>query len=193
MLDGRLNFDANVFYNDYHGLQLPFIVGGTPSAPATVIRNADRATTYGAEAKLRYRPVKAVELNLGAGLLKTKVNKYSDPNVQGNELPRAPAFTFNAGVSATPLPRLDFQTDVQYTDAYYSDVFNNARGKTKPYAIANAQIGYRLPTGARVFVAVTNLFNETTPVLITTGATAAADTANMPLKRRVTGGVEMRF
>lgn len=193
LLGGRLNLNANIFYNDYHGLQLPFIVGGTPAAPATVIRNADRATTYGAEGNLRFHVVKGLDLNAGAGLLKTKVNRFGDPNVQGNDLPRAPAFTFNVGLSATPVPRIDLSADVQYTDTYYSDVFNNARGKTKPYAIANAQIGYRLPAGARVFVSVTNLFDETTPVLITTGATAAADTANMPLRRRVTGGVEMSF
>ena len=109
------------------------------------------------------------------------------------------AFTFNAGLSATPLPRVDLSADLHYTDAYYSDVFNNARGKTRPYAIANAQIGYRLPAGVRFFVSVTNLFDETTPVLInTTGVTAAdgdpaIDTANMPLKRRVTGGIELSF
>jgi hypothetical protein len=51
----------------------------------------------------------------------------------------------------------------------------------------------------RFFVSVTNLFDETTPVLInTTGVTAAdgdpaIDTANMPLKRRVTGGIELSF
>jgi outer membrane receptor protein involved in Fe transport len=200
LLGGRLNVDANIFYNDFHGLQLPFVVpGSTPAAPATVIRNADRATTYGIEGNLRFRVVKGLDLTAGTGLLKTKVNRYDDPNVQGNDLARAPAFTFNAGLSATPLPRIDISADVQYTDTYYSDVFNNARGKTKPYAIANAQIGYRLQLGARLFVSVTNLFNETTPVLINTNGIKATDgnpaidTANMPLKRRVSGGVEFNF
>ena len=192
LLGGRLTLDGNIFYNEYHGLQLPFIVGGTPAAPATVIRNADRATTYGAEGKFRFRAVEGLDLTGSAGLLKTRVNRYNDPNVQGNDLPRAPAFSFSAGLFATPLARLDVSADIRFTDAYYSDVFNNARGKTDPYATVNVQIGYRLG-GARLFLSVTNMFNETTPVLITTGSTAATDSASMPLKRRVTGGLEMSF
>src|SRR3546814_8085638 len=81
-------------------------------------------------------------------------------DLQGNDLPRSPAFTLNTGFVGTPVVGLDISFDIRFTDSYYSDVFKDARAKTDPYVLANAQISYR--TGAaRIFAAVTNLFNTT--------------------------------
>jgi outer membrane receptor protein involved in Fe transport len=190
--DKRLRLSANVFYNDYSGLQLPFDIAQNPAAPATVIRNAPRATTYGAEMDARLHAMDGLDVFASAGLLQTKVNKYDDPSVQGRDLPRSPAFSLSAGFTATPIENLDLSFDVRYTDSYYSDVFNNARGKTDPYAIANAQIGYRYH-GARLFLSCTNLFNKEEPIFITTGSTAAADVTSLVHSRQVTAGVEMTF
>lgn len=192
LLDGRLRLNGNIFYNDYTGLQLPFDVAQNPAAPAIVIRNAQKATTYGAEVEARFKASSTLDLFASAGLLKTNIDRYADPSVQGRDLPRSPAFSASAGVTARPLPQADLSFDVRYTDTYYSDVFNNARGKTDPYAIANAQVGYRIGP-ARLFVAVTNLFDSREPVLITSGSTAAADVATVNAPRKVMGGVELRF
>lgn len=189
---GRLRLSGNIFYNDYSGLQLPFDVAQNPVAPATVIRNAEKATTYGAEFEARFKAIEGLELFGSAGLLKTKVNRYADPSVQGRELPRSPAFSFNTGFVATPFAGFDVSFDVRYSDSYYSDVFNNARGKVDPYVLANGQIAYR--TGpARFFIAANNLFNTTDPILYSIGRTFANDLASVTRSRRVTGGVELRF
>lgn len=192
LLDNRLRLSANVFFNDYQGLQLPFDVNPDPAITATVIRNAERATTYGAEVEARYQALKTLEVFANAGLLKTKVNRYDDPTVQGNALPRSPAFTLNAGFVGTPVPGLDLSFDMRFTDAYYSDAFNDARGKTKPYTVANAQVSYRVGP-ARLFVAATNLFDTTDAVQISPGATRAGDIAVITRPRRVTGGIELSF
>ena len=192
LLGGRLRLNGNIFYNDYAGLQLPFDVAQNPAAPAIVIRNAEKATTYGAEIEARFKASPAVDLFASAGLLKTNIDRYADPSIQGRDLPRSPAFSASAGVTARPIRGADISFDVRYTDAYYSDAFNNARGKTDPYAIANAQIGYRVGP-ARLFVAATNLFDSREPILITPGPIAAADVANVNAPRKVTGGVELRF
>jgi outer membrane receptor protein involved in Fe transport len=192
LLDRRLEVSANAFFNDYNGLQLPFDVAQDPTAPALVIRNAERATTYGAELQARFRASEGLELFANAGLLKTEVNRYNDPLVEGNELPRAPAFSASAGLRATPWRGLDVGFDVRYSDAYYSDVFNAARGKTDPYAIANAQVGYRFGP-MRAFVAVTNLFDATGVQEITTGTTRALDVASISQPRRATFGIEAAF
>ncbi len=190
--DDRMKVRANIFYNDYRGLQLPFDVAQNPSAPATIIRNAEKGTTYGAEVEARFTVHEGLDLKASGGLLQTKVNRYTDPSVQGRDLPRSPAFQFSAGVYAAPIRNVDVSADVRYTDSYYSDVFNNARGKTDPYAEVNAQAGYRIGF-ARLFVSVTNLFNTHTPVLLTPVANPANDIASMNRPRRFMGGIEAAF
>lgn len=189
---GRLRLNANVFYDDYDGLQLPFDVANNPSAPALVIRNADRATTYGAEAEIRFAALKGLDLSASAGLLKTKINRYSDPNIQGNELPRSPAFSFSAGIVGRPVAGVEASFDLRYTDAYYSEVFNQARGRTDPYFVANARISYTVGP-AKLFVGATNLFNTFQPVYYSPGTTAAQDIAYLLPPRRVIGGIDLSF
>src|SRR3546814_5664153 len=74
LLGGRLRLNGNIFYNDYSGLQLPFDVAQNPAAPATVIRNAQKATTYGAEIEARFSALPDLDLTGSAGLLKPKEN-----------------------------------------------------------------------------------------------------------------------
>jgi len=192
LLDKRLSLNANVFFNDYSGLQLPFDVVQNPAAPATVIRNAERATTYGAEFEAKFQAMEGLSLTGSAGLLKTKVNRYDDPSIQGNDLARSPAFSFSAGIAAQPFERVDAAFNVHYTDAYYSDEFNRARGRTDPYALADAQAGYTIH-GARLFVALTNIFNTKKAVTLTPGATPDKDISTMTRPRRLSGGVEFSF
>lgn len=189
---GRLDLRANVFFNDYDGLQLPFDVNPDPTFISTVIRNAPRATTYGAEIEARYRPLDKLSLFANVGVLKTKVNRSEDPTVQGNALPRAPSFTFNAGVAFKPVAPLEITFDMRYTDAYFTDAFNDARGRIKPYTLANAQVSYR--TGpARIFIAASNLFNTTDAIFVYPGPTLADNNATITRPRRVTGGIEIAF
>lgn len=192
LLDGRLRLNGNLFYNDYRGLQLPFDVAQNPAAPATVIRNAEKATTYGAEVEAQLRALADLDLRASAGLLKTKVDRYADPSVQGRDLPRSPAFSFSAGVVGRPFAGVELSFDLRYSDAYYSDVFNNARGKTDPYFLANGQIAYRYGP-ARLFLAATNLFNTLDETLYYPGATAAADVAQVTPPRKLLAGVELSF
>lgn len=190
--DGRLDLRANVFFNDYKGLQLPFDLNPDPAIFSTVIRNAKRATTYGAEVEATYRPIEALSLFASAGLLKTKVNRYNDPAIEGNELVRAPAFSLNAGFTLKPVEQLELSFDMRYTDAYFSDILNNARGKTDPFTVANAQIGWRQGP-ARLFVAASNLFDTTDVQLLSPGATRDFDVATITRPRRVTAGIELSF
>jgi len=189
---GRLDLQGNIFFNDYDGLQLPFDLNPAPELVSTVIRNADRATTYGAELEARYRALDSLTLFANAGLLKTKINRYGDPSIKGNDLARSPAFTLNAGFTLKPIQAVELSFDMRYTDAYYSDVFNDARGKTDPYTLANAQIAWQAGP-ARLFVAATNLFNTTDATLLQPGATRDFDVATITRPRRVTAGVELSF
>src|SRR3546814_20849768 len=92
------------------------------------------------------------------------------------------------GVQTCALPIFD----IRFTDSYYSDVFKDARAKTDLYVLANAQISYR--TGAaRIFAAVTHLFNTTGVQSLVPGATRAEDIATISRPRRFTAGIEVGF
>lgn len=192
LADGKLDLRGNVFYNRYKGLQLPFDLNPDPAIFSNVIRNAERASTYGAEIETNYRPLNMLTLFASAGLLKTRIDRYADPAIEGNELARSPAFSLNAGFTIRPGRQLEMSFDIRYTDSYFSDVLNNARGKTDPFTLANAQVSWQRGP-ARVFVAASNLFNTTDVQLLSPGATRDLDTANISRPRRVTAGVELAF
>jgi len=192
LFDPRLTFSANVFYNDYKNLQLPFDLNPDPAVSALVIRNAERATTYGAELEARFQIAGDLDVFGQAGLLKTKVNEYDDPSVQGNDLLHSPAFTLALGMAYEPPQGFGASFDARYSDAYYSDAFNDARGKVHPYATANAQVSYRTGPG-RLFLAVTNIFDTIAPIDISPGATRAEDSASITAPRRVSAGLEFAF
>ncbi|WP_271273761.1 TonB-dependent receptor [Aliamphritea hakodatensis] len=187
LLDGQLDVTANLFYNDFKDMQLPFYLG----ANSTVIRNADKATTYGAEAGLKYRFSPGNEVFANLGLLQTKVNNYSDASIEGNDLSRAPAFSLDLGFVTTPLPDFEISANVRHSDAYYSDATNTARGKIDAYTIANTQLAYRIRKNLRVHLAVNNLFDNDDPVLINTSLTSNSATIQNP--RTITAGIEYNF
>ncbi|AMK23163.1 MULTISPECIES: TonB-dependent receptor [Sphingomonadaceae] len=184
---GKVTLTANVFYNDYKGLQLPYSLG----VLSTVIRNADRATTYGAEAGISWNPSMGNQIYANVGLLKTRVNRYDDPAVQGNDLLHAPAFSSDVGFNVSPDGKFEMGGDVRYTDSYFSDVFSNARGKVSPYAVLNGRVAYNLGP-ARLSLSVRNLLNSGHPVdYVIYGGAVYGATILQP--RTVTGGVELRF
>jgi len=188
LLDNKLTLTGNVFYNDYKDLQLPFSL----SALSTVIRNAERATTYGAEAQANYKPIEELELFASIGLLKTEVNRYSDPTIQGNDLPRSPAFTSSVGFNWNAWQKLTVGADLRYTDAYYSDATNTARGKTSPYALVNAQVAYDFGV-VHLFVASRNLFDSRAAIQVIPQATPTLDVATLTQPRTFTVGLEKKF
>src|SRR3546814_3370503 len=75
-------------------MQLPYNL----SPVSVVIRNADRAHTDGTEFGARWQATPELALHGGVGLLKTEITEYSGSGLEGNELPRSPAFTGSAGV-----------------------------------------------------------------------------------------------
>ncbi|MGY5760759.1 iron chelate uptake ABC transporter family permease subunit [Vibrio cincinnatiensis] len=153
---------SNFFYNDYEDLQLPFYI----SARTTKIINAEKARTYGAEFSSRWLPRPDLQLSAGLGLLETKINKFSDSEYEGNELPRAPSYSMNFGADYTFFNHFVFSTTVNYTDTYYSYYDNDEMGKIDADWITNVQLAYNFSMG-RATLFATNLFNSTQPTMIT--------------------------
>jgi len=186
-LTPTLLLTANLFYNRYKDIQLPYYF----SPESTVIRNAERATTYGAEAGLSWRPSSKNELYANIGLLDTKVNRYDDVTVAGNALPRAPAFSLATGFSVSPDDRFELGADVRYTGNYFSDFLNDPRGKIGGYAVVNARVAYQMGP-ARLFFSARNLLNSGHPVQVFTSD--VYPTYGVIVEpRKLSAGVELRF
>jgi len=192
LLNDRLSLNGNVFYNEYENLQLPFDLNPDPDLWSYVVRNADKAETYGLEMNGRVLVTEGLEVFAGGGLLKTEVTKYPGSGIEGNELARSPSFTANFGFSYAHASGLELSADARYSDSYYSEVVNNARGKTDPYWVANAKVGYRLDY-VRIFAEVTNIFDTGKPIMLSPGATPAEDIATVMQPRTYSVGLQFSF
>ena len=189
---GRLSLTANAFASDYKDMQLPFDLNPDPRIWSFVVRNADAAITYGTEAGATWRPAGGLELFANLGLLRTDITRFPGSSVEGHDLPQAPAFTTDVGLLYRRRAGWDLGADLRYSDAYYSSVTNDPRGRVEPYTLLNAQGGYSF-AGARVFVYVTNVFDSAAPILLEPGATAAEDVATIVRPRRAGLGLTWGF
>src|SRR3546814_19755118 len=85
-------------------------------------------------------------LHGGVGLLKTEITEYSGSGLEGNELPRSPAFTGSAGVLYRNGDGLTAALATRYTSSCPTEVTNPAGGAAGPSSEGRhaAQDGVRL-------------------------------------------------
>ncbi len=190
---GRLSLTGNVFFSDYKNFQLSYDGNPDPNIWSVYIRNVDKVQTYGAEFGATWLATPELELFGGIGLLHTEVVKASQATIEGNELPRAPAFTIDAGAVYHHPSGLELSADAQFSDAYHSSIDNLARDEVDPYVVVNAQAGYRWNENLRGFAFVTNIFDSSDELLLEPGATPADDVASILRPRTFGVGLQVNF
>ena len=136
MADGSLQLNGAAFYYDYEDIQTQ-----VPTALALTFTNADSADVYGAEIDLHWMPVEGLSLRTGASYLDTELDS---PGLDGNELPSAPEYQFNA-IARYEFPvgdgmQLAIQGDMKYSDEMYKEATNNPLAQTDDYTLYNARI-----------------------------------------------------
>ncbi|MGD9824611.1 TonB-dependent receptor [Desulfobacter sp.] len=191
LCNDTLELTANIFYNDYEDMQLPYYINSS----AVTIINADEAQSYGAEASVRWMPVRDLELFGGIGLVKTEIKQISIESYIGNELPRSPGYTANIGVLYKLPCGFDISGNINFKDAYYSYYDNDEQGAIDDYWTADLQLGYNISgwgfvKNGRVTLFARNLFDQDQIILIEGNDTDA------PLKQRprmVGMSVELNF
>jgi len=191
VLDDSLSISANLFYNTYDDMQLPYYITDS----IAVIDNAEKASTYGLEATFDYKLSSNATTFLNVGLLKTKLDEYSSEidgkEYQGNELARAPAFSVDLGADIEIIDNLTVTGNIRYSGSYYSDDLNSARGKIAPYTLINMQLAYTYEN-SRWFIKADNLLDTDDIYFIYVGATEATDGGSR-LRRNISAGVELSF
>ncbi|NNS10141.1 TonB-dependent receptor [Erwinia sp. JH02] len=151
----NLDLTSNIFYNDYKNMQLPYSL----ASGSTVISNADKVETYGAELGAIWKPTLDFELNSSVGLLKTKIKEFGGSTNEGNALPRAPGYTANVGAKYMLLPGVELSGNVKFSGSYYSAYDNDSEGRISPYWISNVQLAYTFQYG-RATLYAQNLFDS---------------------------------
>lgn len=185
LADGRVELTSNIFLNEYDDMQLPYYLGPT----STIIRNADKVETYGAELGARWLPVAELELSGSIGLLHTEVEKFADSGIEGNELARAPSYSAAIGATYRFLSAFELSANATYQDTYYSYFDNDVRGEIDAYWEANLQLAYNFAYG-RVTVFAHNLFDSDEPIMV------VDNDVNSPIMQRprlVGGSIELNF
>ncbi|MEO1598937.1 MAG: TonB-dependent receptor [Pseudomonadota bacterium] len=126
-LDGRFTVNATGFATFYEDLQV-FANVPTVGLPITVIENAAKARSIGAEISLRVQPAEGLLLGLDYGLARTKFVEFEGSlvgDVTGERLPNAPVHTLSI-IGDYAHPVLDDSADLflrgEYS--YTSDYFN---------------------------------------------------------------------
>jgi outer membrane receptor protein involved in Fe transport len=190
---GRLALTGNVFFSDYKNFQLSYDGNPDPDIWSVFIRNVDKVHTYGAELGVTWLATPELELFGGIGLLHTEVIEDSQATIEGNELPRAPAFTIDVGAIYRHSSGLELSADARFSDSFQSSIDNAAGDKIDPYVVVNAQAGYRLNDNLRGFAFVTNLFDSSDEVLLEPGATRADDAASILRPRSFGIGLQVNF
>lgn len=192
-LDGRLGLTANVFYSEYTDMQLSYDLTPTDSSDYSfVVKNADRAESYGAEIGADWVIGSGFSAYGSVGLLHARITRYPGSGFQGNDQPISPSLTATGGLTWQAASGWDASVSARYSGSYYTDLDNQLRGKIDPYVVANAQAGYRF-SRVRVYASVENLLDSDEPIAVYSSAVPDEDVADVLPPRTYWAGIEVSF
>ncbi len=144
LLDRKLRVNAAAFYTDYKDLQVSALVGA-----AFQIRNAAAAKIKGFELEVTAKPIRAIELNFGAGYTDATYDDFPGcapaTNCAGNRLPFVPKLSLNAGAQANvPVAggELTLRGDLSWRSSIYYEAANVPDGRLPGYMLVNGRVAY---------------------------------------------------
>jgi len=172
-LDGRLNWNSNIYYSDWTDQQV-----SVPLDPPFEIifqtQNAGQSELYGFESDVSFAVTDRLEVYGGIGVAFAEFvdfqNGEFDPaqaesennqaNFAGNRFPFAPSLSLNGGFSYTHPSGVFGGVDASYQAGAFNDIENFALNKTDARTLVNARIGYRIDENMTISAYVRNLLDE---------------------------------
>ncbi|WP_162846613.1 TonB-dependent receptor [Corticibacter populi] len=153
--NNRLQVNAAIFYNDYKdylaSVSNPTINGVLYNG--SVLTNAAKAETYGADIELRARLTRRLDWNVALSYVHTEFKDfgYGGESYVGNHLTYAPEYSVVTGLSyVQPLANgdeLSIYGSVQHTAKQYSDEGNTERGTIPRRTNVDIGADYRFAGG----------------------------------------------
>lgn len=152
-LEGRLNFNANVFHYDYKDMQINYVVSSA-TGPSSQLKNAAEGSANGAEIEIEALPISNLRIKGGFGWLATNFDEFLIPsgattrNLAGNDFVRSPHFTGVINIDyRIPLANGDdivLGTDWNYATKFYFFTNNQTDSQLwqDPYAVGNVRAAY---------------------------------------------------
>ena len=182
--DGRLRFNAAVFYNDYQDIQRlalePVPIEVDPEGVAQRLINAAEATIQGVELEVSYMPVDNFVIDASLGYVDAGYDSFDGFDADGVlgfdpvtdpaaaralKFERVPELTgYLAGTWVRPLEggsELSFRASYWWTDEYYNDALNAEIIKQDAYGLIDANVTWTNADGnLRVSLFGRNLADE---------------------------------
>jgi outer membrane receptor protein involved in Fe transport len=145
---GVISVGANLFYNDIRngqrGVLVPFITPDGSKEFLFKFNNVPKASTYGAEVELRWRPSPFLSVAGGVGLLKTRIKSgvTSDGDLIGGQFERSPHFTGSAQVDWNATRRLRLSAQLRHHSSYFSNDFETPELRVGPATTVDARVAW---------------------------------------------------
>lgn len=145
--DQRLRLNGAVFYYRYQDQQF---IDVNPDGTQRLL-NLPRSRILGAELELAARPVRAVTLTLGLGLLNSRIEEgvVQGVSVRGNRLANAPEVSLSYGIDwdviEGPWGRVSTYLGGAYVSSQEYDTLNNPELHQGGYNVIGGQIAFRTP------------------------------------------------
>ncbi|MEM7098402.1 MAG: TonB-dependent receptor [Pseudomonadota bacterium] len=180
-LDGRLRFNANVFFTNWKDQQV-FMEGPSGTFIDGRIENSGKSELYGFELETNLQVSQDSELYLNVGYSKTEYKKFETEiagtpiDLTGNEFADAPRWTAAVGGYHHFGRGWILELDANFTDHTFATEPNDSAFKSDSYVIVNAKLGYESDRwSAHLFAR--NLFDReyVTRVFPTDNAVAVGD------------------
>jgi len=128
--------------DDFQELFPTQLVAGDPLSFQILTRNGDRADSRGLEAEFALSLGDGWQLDAALGLLDTEIERFAAaPELEGRELPHAPATTAHLGLGFDPGSRWFARLDVTRRAAFYFDSTHDRRADS--VTLVNGRVGYR--------------------------------------------------
>ncbi len=161
-LDGRLLFNAAVFYNERRDQQVRTSLQLVPNDPTSFVfftDNAAKGKTLGLEADLKWIPDDAWELYANVGILNAEFDDFVTAvgDLSGRDQAHAPSYTLALGGVYRHPSGMFARIDVSARDEFFFDVSHDQ--KSEPFELVNARLGYQTARWTAQIWA-RNLFNE---------------------------------
>ncbi|SIO10359.1 Outer membrane receptor proteins, mostly Fe transport [Parasphingorhabdus marina DSM 22363] len=171
-LDGRLKWNANVYYSDWSDQQVSIPVPAFPTFGLT--QNAGQSTLYGFETDISFEITPEFEIYGGLGYAFTEFDDFpngnfdsalpeseaNQANFAGNRFPFAPRWSANAGVAYNSEFGLFGGIDANFQSKVFQGNENLGVNYFGDRVLVNARIGYEILEGVRASAYVRNLFDE---------------------------------
>lgn len=166
-LDGRVRWNANVFFSDWEDQQVGVPISeDIPNLLRTV--NAGKSELYGFETDVDWVVSETISVYGSLGYVKTEFNDFPNPlpqpgrpdNLAGNEFPFAPEWTGNVGIDVNHPSGFFGGIDVNYQGEVFSTQDNIPEDKSDSATLVNLRVGYTWSDRYSVTAYARNLFDE---------------------------------